>query len=360
MRDPDAPIRGRGAAENPTGRFERLRVVADPEHCPPPPEDEEPDAAPGPPTELLVDPSRSIVARNDSPDVFFDASVNPYRGCEHGCIYCYARPSHEYLGFSAGLDFETKILVKPEAPALLRRALAAPGWEPRVVALSGVTDCYQPAEKKLALTRRCLHVLAEFRNPVAIVTKGALVTRDADVLQELTGFDAVAVSISITSLDPALQRVLEPRAPKPAARLRAIEALARAGVAVGVMSAPMVPGLNDHEVPKILAAAAAAGARFAGYTTVRLPHGVKELFDAWLRRHFPDRREKVLHRIREIRGGRLNDPRFGSRLRGEGVYADELRQLFAVSARRAGLSSGQPTLSTAHFRRSGAEQLGLF
>ena len=358
MQEHGAPIRGRGAAENPTGRFERLSVVADPDHMDESPEDAE-DGPPWPVTKLLRDPSRSVVARNDSPDLFFDASVNPYRGCEHGCIYCYARPSHEYLGFSAGLDFETKVLVKEEAPELLRRELSARSWVPQVVALSGVTDCYQPAERRLGITRRCLQVLAEFRNPVAIVTKSALVTRDADVLGELAGVGAAAVSVSITTLDPELQRRLEPRAPRPGIRLGAIESLALAGIPVGVMIAPVIPGLNEHEIPRIAAAAAAAGARFAGTVLLRLPHGVKELFEAWLERHYPDRRAKVMGRVRSVRGGRFNDPRFGSRMHGEGFYADETRRLFESACKRSGLVASRPHLTAAHFRRPCGDQLVL-
>src|SRR5205814_4999455 len=232
---------------------------------------------PAPPTQFFKDNSDSIINYNDSPDVGFEASINPYRGCEHGCIYCYARPFHEYLGFSAGLDFETKIMVKENAPELLRRELASPKWKPKVIALSGVTDCYQPVERKLKLTRRCLEVLAEFRNPVAVVTKNHLVTRDADVLSELARHRAAAVFISLTTLDSSLTPKLEPRASLPKHRLAAIEALNRAGVPVGVLLAPMIPGLTDHEIPNLLAAAASAGAQYAGYVVLRLPFAVKNL-----------------------------------------------------------------------------------
>jgi DNA repair photolyase len=276
--------------------------------------------------------------------------VNPYRGCEHACCYCFARPTHEYLGFSAGLDFETRILVKERAPELLRQRLSAKSWKPQVVALSGVTDPYQPAERRLELTRRCLAVLAEFRNPVWIVTKGFLVTRDADLLAELARFDAVSVAISITTLDPELQRRMEPYASPPAKRLAAIERLAAAGVPVGVMVAPVVPGLTDHEAPKILEAAAAAGARYAGRVVLRLPHGVAELFESWLALHYPERREKVMARIRALRGGATYDARFGVRQRGTGFWADELAALFDLARRRAGIPERGPTLSTAHFR----------
>ncbi len=359
--DPRGAIRGRGASDNPSNRFERIIYEEDCE------EDHESgragreaEGAPGPKTQYLRDPSRSVLAFNQSPDVGFDTSLNPYRGCEHGCIYCYARPSHEYLGFSAGLDFETRILVKEDAPALLRREFGAPGWKARAVALSGVTDPYQPIERRLLLTRRCLEVFAEFRNPIVIVTKNGLVTRDVDLLRELADCDAARVHLSVTSLDPNLARRMEPRASHPAQRLRAIEALARAGVPVGVMVAPVIPGLTDHEIPAILEAAARAGARFAGYITLRLPHGVKTLFEAWLRQHHPDRADKVLNRVRDLRGGRLNDPRFGSRMRGEGPFAEQIRQLFELASRRAGFESTPPPLSAAAFRRPPPPQLGLF
>jgi DNA repair photolyase len=352
-RAPPAAIKGRGSAENPPNRFERLHYLEDAET--------DADAEPARPATLyLRDPSRTILATNESPDVGFDASVNPYRGCEHACAYCYARPTHEYLGFSAGLDFETRILVKQDAPELLRRALAAARYEPRVIALSGVTDAYQPVERRLRLTRRCLEVLAEFRNPTAVVTKSRLVARDADLLGELARHEAASVHVSVTTLDAELQRRMEPRASSPRLRLDAIEALARAGVPVGVMVGPVIPGLTDHEIPAILAAAAGAGAGFASWILLRLPHGVAGLFEAWLERHAPGRKSRVLHRIQEVRGGRLNDPRFGSRMRGEGLYAGQIASLFEVAARRAGLARRGPALSTRAFRRPGGAQLGLF
>src|SRR5258705_9094344 len=257
---PTPAVRGRGTAENPKNRFEEIEVVPDLEA----PEDERP----APHTRFFRDLSRSIIATNDSPDVGFSASVNPYRGCEHGCIYCYARPYHEYLGLSAGLDFETKILVKEDAPELLRAELASPKWEPKVVAISGVTDAYQPIERKLQLTRRCLEVLAEFRNPVIIVTKNQLVTRDIDVLKELASFSAAAVCVSVTTLDAELARVMEPRTSTPANRLEAIQALSEAGVPVRVLAAPIIPGLTDPELPSIIQAGARAGARPRGYGVV--------------------------------------------------------------------------------------------
>jgi DNA repair photolyase len=276
---------------------------------------------------------------------------------------CYARPTHEYLGFSAGLDFETRIMVKEDAPELLRRELAAPTWRPQVIAMCGVTDCYQPIERKLALTRRCLEVLAECRNPVAVITKNALVRRDADVLAELARHDAVMVSLSVTTLDPELAQRMEPRTPHPRRRLETIAELTARGIPCGVNVAPVIPGLTDHELPAILAAARAAGAVAAGFVPLRLPGAVAELFAAWLAEHFPDRRDKVLNRVRSLRGGRLNDPRFGSRMRGEGVFAEQIRALFATTCRRLGFPAKRPALSTASFRRPrdpGDRQLGLF
>jgi DNA repair photolyase len=350
-------VHGRGASSNPLNRFETLEV------------DFEPGGAPWSATEegegrvetrYLRDTSRSVIVTNSSPDVGFDASINPYRGCEHGCIYCYARPSHEYLGFSAGLDFESRILVKEDAPELLARELASPRWKPQVLALSGVTDPYQPIERKLEITRRCLGVLAEHRNPVVVITKSALVARDVGHLAELASHGAAAVSLSITTLDPELARRMEPRAAHPRERLKAIERLAAAGVPVGVMVAPVVPAITDHEVPRILEAAAEAGARRAGYVMLRLPGAVAGLFERWLEEHFPDRKEKVLNRVRGLRGGRLNDPRFGDRMRGEGAFADQVKAMFRTWKRRYGLDAPRPELSTAAFRRPGGDQLGLF
>lgn len=351
-RDTQPAIRGRGAASNPRNRFEPLYYAPDPDS------DEPQDAASA--TQLLRDTSQSILAYNDSPDIGFDASLNAYRGCEHGCIYCYARPTHEYLGFSAGLDFETKILVKPDAAALLRRELSARRWKPQVVVISGVTDAYQPTERRLKLTRACLEVLAEFRNPVSIITKNHLVTRDIDVLTELARYRAVSVALSVTSLESSLSRVLEPRASHPQQRLAAIEALSQAGVPVGMMVAPLIPGLNEHEMPAIIAAGRKAGAQFAGYTLVRLPFGVAPLFENWLDQHAPSKKAKVLNRIRSLRGGKLNDSRFGSRMKGEGRFAEQTAALFAVACRKAGLVNQFPELSTAAFRRAVEGQLTLF
>jgi DNA repair photolyase len=345
-------LRGRGTSHNPANRFERLAVVRD-GWC----------AAddPAPETELLHDNSRSIIARNDSPDVGFDTTVNPYRGCEHGCIYCYARPYHEYLGFSAGLDFETKILVKHDAPDLLRAELAAPGWEPQTILLSGVTDPYQPVERRLRIARGCLEVLAECRNPVAITTKSHLVTRDIDLLSELAAHRAAAVCFTVTTLSDALQRTLEPRSSTPRRRLEAVAKMAAAGIPTAVNVAPVIPGLTDHEIPRIVQEAAEAGALTAGYIMLRLPLGVAPLFESWLERHYPDRKEKVLNRIRDMRGGKLYDSSYGKRGRGEGRYAKQIADMFDMACRRAGLDNDWPALSSAAFRRPPPRgQLELF
>jgi DNA repair photolyase len=326
---------------NPPNRFERLHVDRT--------EWTDPDDPP-PRTLLLSDATKSILSFNDSPDVGFDVGINPYRGCEHACAYCYARPTHEFLGYSAGLDFETRILVKQRAPELLAKALSSPSWRPRTIALSGNTDCYQPAERRLRITRRCLEVLAEFRNPVGVITKSYLVGRDVDLLGELARHGAAAVMLSITTLDPSLQRSLEPRAATPARRLGAIRVLADAGIPVGVNVAPVIPGLTDHEVPAILEAAADAGASFAGMILLRLPHGVKGIFEGWLRQHVPERADKVLNRVREMRGGALYDARYGVRGRGEGPWAEHLGSVFRVQRIRLGLDR-TPTLSAASFSR---------
>ena len=357
----------RGTAENPASRFERLVYDGDADGAwrddwgdGGDPEVDGSADRPALRTRYYRDPSRSVLAHNDSPDLRFRTSLNPYRGCEHACVYCYARPTHEYLGLSAGLDFETHILVKEDAPELLHKALAARRWEPQVVAVGANTDPYQPIERRLALTRRCLEVFAEFRNPAAIITKSALVTRDLDVLVDLARDGAVGVRVSITSLDDRIRRAMEPRASSPRRRLEAVRALADAGVPVGVMLAPIVPGLTDHEIPAIVEAAADAGATRIDPIVLRLPHGVKDLFAAWLERHFPERKQKVLNRVRSLRGGRLNDPRFHARMRGEGLFAQQIQDWVALAKRRAGFRDHETALSTAAFRRPPDPQLSLF
>lgn len=353
---PSPAIRGRGASWSPANRFEKLHVdLGDSDVVQVGQDDVE---RPRRATQYFRDRTKTIINRNNSPDVGFETSVNPYRGCEHGCIYCYARPTHEYLGFSAGLDFESKIMVKMDAPELLKVELESPRWKPQVLVMSGVTDPYQPIERRLRITRGCLEVLAQFRNPVAIITKNRLVTRDLDLLGELATHNAAAVNISVTSLDSKLQRVLEPRTSLPETRLEAISQLRAAGIPAGVMVAPIIPGLTDHEVPRILEACAKAGAQFAGYTIVRLPWAVAPLFEHWLEERFPDRKEKILGRIRDLRGnGRLNNSQWRTRMTGEGIFAEQIASLFEIGCRRAGIGE-RPTLSTAAFRPT-REQLTL-
>jgi DNA repair photolyase len=346
-----AAPRGRGAGANLPNRFEALSLERD--------ENWDPAEDPAPRTQFLRDLSQSVITYNNSPDIGFNAGINPYRGCEHGCAYCYARPTHEYLGFSAGLDFESKIMVKENAPELLRKELSSKSWRPQLLAMSGVTDCYQPVERRLQLTRKCLAVLAEFRNPVCIITKNFLVTRDLDHLGELAAHRAVMVHLSINSLNSDLARKLEPRASSPNQRLAAVERLAKAGIPVGVLVAPVIPALNDHEMPSVLAAAKAAGAQWAGTEVLRLPLTVAPVFQQWLERTFPEKKEKVLGRIRSIRGGKLNDARFGSRMRGEGIFADQISQMFQIARRKVGLAEEAPDLSIGAFRRPEGPQLAL-
>lgn len=347
------PRRGRGAAENPANRFDRLDYVLDPAEL----DDDERHHTK---TDLFVDTTRTILSRNDSPDIPFRYSLNPYRGCEHGCLYCYARPSHEYLGFSAGLDFETKIVVKTEAPRLLAETFQKPSWMPQVVSLSGNTDPYQPLERRLRLTRGCLKVFLRHRNPVTLITKNALVVRDLDLLRELASLDLVHVMLSITSLDDAIIGAMEPRTARPTARLKALQQLAEAGVPVGVNVAPLIPGLTDEELPAILKAAAEHGAQTAGYMVVRLPGAVADLFPAWLARAFPDRAEKVMNRLRAHRGGQVNDKRFGQRMRTTGPWADVLKHLFRTACAQHGLDRRFPPFATHHFRRLRGGQMDLF
>jgi len=339
--------RGRGSASNPANRFSRIEIESDA------PVDRVP-------TVYLRDDARTVISCNTSPDIPYEASVNPYRGCEHGCAYCYARNFHEYLELSAGLDFETRIMVKEDAAEVLRREIGAAGYRVRPLDLSGVTDPYQPVERRLGITRACLDVLAEARHPVMVVTKNAAVTRDLDPLAELARFDATMVWLSITTVDPELAARLEPRTSQPSARLEAIAKLAGAGVPCGVLAAPVIPGLTDHELPRILAAATEAGASAARCIPLRLPGAVAEIFADWLSEHAPLARDKVLARVREMRGGRLNDPRFGTRMTGEGVRADQLHSLFRTVCRRVGLATEAPQLDDRHFRRPGGRQLALF
>jgi DNA repair photolyase len=353
---------GRGATANPDSRFARERREAF--------DDGWGEAEPLPPlpTRLDRDGSRTVLSFNRSPDVPFGLSVNPYRGCEHGCIYCYARPTHAYLGLSPGLDFETRLFYKPDAPAQLERELAAPGYRPQPLALGANTDPYQPVERRLGLTRALLSVLQGCRHPVAVTTKSALVLRDLDLLAPMAAAGLAGVLVSICTLDRGLARRLEPRAAAPGRRLETIRELARAGVPVGVLVAPLIPGLTDGDLEPILAEAAAAGATRAGSVLIRLPLEVAPLFEAWLAAHYPERAGRVLSLIRQCRGGRLNDPQFGSRMAGEGPVAGLLAQRFRLAAKRAGLlprAEGGPCgfeLDCSQFRppRPPGTQLDLF
>jgi len=353
------PRKGRGASYNPKVRFESSArdpfddgwgslAAAQAE-------------TPAPPTEVIADQSRTVIAHNASPDIPFERSINPYRGCEHGCIYCYARPSHAWLGMSPGLDFETKLLVKHDAAELLRRELAHPKYRCQPIALGTNTDPYQPLERRLGITRGILEVLAQSRHPLTIVTKSAAVTRDLDLLAPMAADGLARVAISVTTLDPALARTLEPRAAAPHRRLQAIRSVSEAGIPTAVMVAPIIPGLNDHEIEAVLEAAAEAGAGQAAHTLVRLPHEVKELFAAWLEAHAPLRAQHILSLIRQCRGGRLNDPNFGSRMRGQGAYAELIGGRVAIARRRFGLDRERPPLRTDLFEppRSGQHQLRL-
>ncbi len=345
---------GRSSGFNPPNRFEEIKVEL-------PPEDlaeyfEPVNQEEGIPTRFYVDRSRSILAKNSSPDVGFTYSLNPYRGCEHGCIYCYARPSHEYLGFSAGLDFESKILVKHDAPKLLREALLKKGWNVEPIHLSGDTDCYQPVERNLRLTRECLKVFLELRHPVTIITKNALIQRDIDILEPLASLGLVSVCISVTTLDRDLARRMEPRTSSPARRLETIERLSSRGIPVSVNAAPIIPGLNDVELPAILRAAAEKGARGAGYLVVRLPYAVKDLFTTWLKRELPDRAAKIENRIRSVRDGQLSSSEFGTRMSGTGKIAESIEQLFQSSVERNNLNRSRSELRNDLFVRNPSQQ----
>jgi DNA repair photolyase len=331
-------VKGRGASSNPSPRFERLRVVSEVDLAQ---ERFDPESA----THYLIDRTRNVISFNSSPDLPFDASVNPYRGCAHGCPYCYARPTHEYLGFSAGLEFETRIMVKPDAPQLLCSELSSKAWRPRVLVLSGVTDAYQPIERSLRLTSRCLEVLAQHENPVGIVTKNHLVTRDIDLLLKLSSKGGVRVDLSITTLDNRLAAKMEPRASSPRARLDAIRELSSAGVCAGVSLAPVIPGLNDREIPQILQAVRDAGGRFAGFGLLRLPGVVGEIFDGWLAENLPERHKKILHQLSQSRGGNVDERRFFHRFKGQGPYFEAIRSMFETHRSRLGLAPG-PRLRT--------------
>jgi DNA repair photolyase len=359
---PSLARKGRGAVINPAVRYESTRseawddgwgtLAAEFANLPPLP------------TELIRENAKSALNWNDSPDIGFDRSLNPYRGCEHGCVYCYARPAHAYVGMSPGLDFETRLMFKPNLPELLEAELSKPGYEPKPVALGANTDPYQPIERTLGITRRVLEVLERFGHPVTIVTKGAGVVRDLDILQRLAARNLVHVCLSITTLDLKLARIMEPRAASPLKRLETVSLLANAGIPTGVLAAPMIPALNDMEMEKILETAARAGATRAGYVLLRLPLEIKAMFEAWLHQHHPDRAARVLALVRETRGGQLYDSRFGQRQTGTGPYAELLAQRFRIALRRFGLDGRGmrgASLDTGQFRAptAGPRQLAL-
>ena len=350
-------LKGRGALSNPPGRFDRTAVegVDDGWYT-----QELPDSIA---VTVETDHARTVISTNDSPDVGFDHSINPYRGCEHGCIYCYARPSHAYLGLSPGLDFETRLFYKPDAASLLRAELARPGYVCKPIMLGANTDPYQPVEKRLGVTRAILEVLAEHKHPVSVITKSALVVRDIDLLARMASERLAGVAVSITTLDPEVKRTLEPRTAAPAARLRAIKALSDTGVPVGVMVAPVIPAITDHELEAILEAAAEAGAKCAGYVLLRLPYEVKDLFREWLAEHHPLRARHVMSLVNDLRGGKDNDPNFGTRMKGTGPLAELLKKRFLVACRRLGLQSLRSfDFDTTRFippRKPGSPQLDL-
>ena len=347
--------RGRGAGSNETSRYVRnAREAVDDGWFS--------DGDVSPQTRIYVDASRTIITRNQSPDVPFEYSVNPYKGCEHGCIYCFARPTHAWLDLSPGLDFETRIFTKPDAPELLERELSGKHYRPAVIALGANTDAYQPIERKLGITRRILEILKSFRNPAAIVTKSALIERDIDLLAAMARDNLVQVMVSVTSLDAELARCMEPRAVAPQGRLQVIRKLAAAGIPVGVLFAPVIPALNDHEMETVLAECAAAGATSAGYVVLRLPHEVKDLFKDWLTEYYPLKAGHVMSRIRDLRNGHEYESRFGQRMSGSGHYATLIARRFTLACRKSGLDRPRSSLDCSGFAVPSAsgDQLGLF
>ena len=348
--------RGRGAQSNASGRYEPLARAAFDDGW------QSLEDLPPFATSVSVDASRKVITRNESPDIGFDRSINPYRGCEHGCVYCFARPTHAYLGLSPGLDFESKLFVKPDAPALLERELSAPNYVPRTIAIGTNTDPYQPIERRYEIMRQILEVLDAAGHPVGIVTKSALVLRDLEILARMAKRNLVKVAISVTTLDPKLARVMEPRAPTPARRIEALRQLSAAGIPTAVMVAPIVPAINDAEIERILDAAAAVGVSGAGYVMLRLPLEVRDLFREWLIANYPDRYRHVFKLVREMRGGKDYDSTWGQRMKGSGPYAWMIGRRFEVACEKLGLNEERVKLTTEHFRppRPSAVQLDLF
>lgn len=354
MKKPFVNTPGRSSESNANGRFEKQTHELDLSHY----EWLDPEDVTTLKTKFFEDATKSIVTSNDSPDIGFSYSLNAYRGCEHGCAYCYARPTHEYLGYSAGLDFESKIFVKTKAPELLREKFMSKNWKPAPIFMSGITDCYQPIERKLEITRRCLEVFSEFNNPLFIVTKNALVTRDLDILSDLARKNLVTVSLSITTLDEKLARTLEPRTSTPTAKLEAIKKLSEAGIPTGVMVAPTIPGLTDHEMPNILKEAANAGATRAGFVILRLPYSVKDIFVEWIRKNYPEKADKVINYIKETRGGKMYDSSYETRMSGVGEKAENIAQVFRLFTLKYNLNQDRRRLNKDLFERP-TDQLSL-
>ncbi len=344
--------KGRGAQFNPENRFDEIKIELDDEFDPE-------DAAPLK-TQFFRDTTKKLVNQSDSPDLGPMTTLNPYRGCEHGCVYCFARPTHEYFGLSLGLDFESKIFVKDTAPALLEKELSKKSWQPRPVVISGATDPYQPIEKRLEVTRQCLEVFLRFRNPVGIITKNFLITRDLDILRELAQYQCVTANISITTLDAKLARLMEPRASTPQERLRAIETLAKHNIPVRIMTAPIIPGLNDYEIPQLLKAGRDAGAVAAGHVMLRLPYAIKDVFVNWLEKYYPEKSKKIISRIKAMYNGKLYESEHFIRGRGVGEYADNIHRLFSVSCRKYGLNKTPMITTTEHFQNNHNAQYSLF
>lgn len=350
-------IKSRASSYNPQNRFEQIFIDYNNDDLELYyPEDDAKNIQ----TTYYLDTSKSILAKNDSPDLGFSYSINPYRGCEHGCIYCYARPSHEYLGFSSGLDFETKIMVKMDAAKLLEKEFSKKNWIPQSIMFSGDTDCYQPVERKLQITRQCIEVFRKFKHPVGLITKSALILRDIDILGEMARENLSGAILSITTLNRELSRKLEPRTSVPSQRFETIEKLANAGIPTGVMVAPVIPGLTDEEIPAILKTASEHGAFFAGHTIMRLPYAVKELFVEWLKRNYPEKESKIINRIHEVRGGKLSDPNFYTRMSGTGKVAESIHRLFKLSCEKYGLNKVKIEKDFAKFIRNGIKQEELF